>query len=626
MALVLKDRVRESTTTAGTGTLTLDGAVGGFQGFSVIGNGNTTYYAIVDVTTGAWEVGVGTYTSSGQTLSRDTVLESSSGGTLVAFTSNIKDVFCTYPAERAVTLTDVQTLTNKTINLTSNTLVATSAQLASAVTDETGTGALVFATSPTLVTPALGTPSSGVVTNLTGTASININGTVGATTANTGAFTTLAASGAVTLSGGTANGVAYLNGSKVLTTGSALTFDGTNLGVGGVPQYAAAGRHTLNVNGASTSLIGISSGGTTSTASYWYWDGTNASLFSTSQLLFGASNTEQMRLTSTGLGIGTSSPGQRLSVSASASDVASFVSGDTNADIYLKASGTTLGNTRLRATGGDLVFITGLNDRMRLDSSGNLGLGVTPSANDYTGTAQFKWIGHSVTPRTVDNFALTMNAYHSGGGWKYGDTAAASAYIQSSDGHAWYTAASGTAGNAISFTQAMTLDASGNLAVGATGVARAARLTVKSANETVGAGNGQLSLMTTNAQAADVGGALILGGQSNEADWVYATVSGRSENNGYAGYLAFGTSNSVGAHTERARIDSSGNVGIGTTTPNASAILDAQSTTKGVRMPNMTTAQKNAITSPAAGLMVFDTTLAKLCVYSGAAWETITST
>lgn len=77
--------------------------------------------------------------------------------------------------------------------------------------------------------------------------------------------------------------------------------------------------------------------------------------------------------------------------------------------------------------------------------------------------------------------------------------------------------------------------------------------------------------------------------------------------------------------SERVRIDTSGNVGIGTSTPSASAILDAQSTTKGVRMPNMTTTQKNAIASPAAGLMVFDTTLSKLSVYSGAAWQTITS-
>jgi len=89
-----------------------------------------------------------------------------------------------------------------------------------------------------------------------------------------------------------------------------------------------------------------------------------------------------------------------------------------------------------------------------------------------------------------------------------------------------------------------------------------------------------------------------------------------------AGKLAFYDQN---AGVTRLTLDSSGNLGIGTTSPSASAILDAQSTTKGVRMPNMTTTQKNAISSPAAGLMVFDTTLSKLCVYTGAAWQTITS-
>jgi hypothetical protein len=78
-------------------------------------------------------------------------------------------------------------------------------------------------------------------------------------------------------------------------------------------------------------------------------------------------------------------------------------------------------------------------------------------------------------------------------------------------------------------------------------------------------------------------------------------------------------------NAESIRINAFNNVGIGTASPNASAILDVQSTTKGVRMPNMTTAQKNAIVTPAAGLMVYDTTLSKLCVYSGLAWETVTS-
>ena len=104
MALVLKDRVKETTTTAGTGTVTLAGASAGFQSFAAVGNGNTTYYAIADAATGDWEVGIGTYTASGTTLSRTTVLSSSTGGALVTFAAGIKDVFCTYPSEKSVYL------------------------------------------------------------------------------------------------------------------------------------------------------------------------------------------------------------------------------------------------------------------------------------------------------------------------------------------------------------------------------------------------------------------------------------------------------------------------------------------------------------------------------------------
>lgn len=102
MTLVVADRVRQSTTTTGTGTVTLSGSMLGFQTFSVIGDGNTTYYTIVNSDDGAWEVGLGTYTASGTTLSRDEVLSSSNSNNLVDFAAGTKDVFVTYPAEKAV--------------------------------------------------------------------------------------------------------------------------------------------------------------------------------------------------------------------------------------------------------------------------------------------------------------------------------------------------------------------------------------------------------------------------------------------------------------------------------------------------------------------------------------------
>ena len=99
MALIVKDRIKETTTTTGTGTVTLAGASDKFQAFSVIGDGNTTYYAITSGND--WEVGLGTYTTSGTTLSRDTILESSNAGAAITL-SGTSNVFCTYPAEKAV--------------------------------------------------------------------------------------------------------------------------------------------------------------------------------------------------------------------------------------------------------------------------------------------------------------------------------------------------------------------------------------------------------------------------------------------------------------------------------------------------------------------------------------------
>jgi hypothetical protein len=356
-----------------------------------------------------------------------------------------------------------------------------SANLRSALTDETGTGALVFANSPTLVTPALGTPASGVVTNLTGTASININGTVGATTPTTGAFTDVTTSGAVTHNGGTANGVAYLNGSKVLTTGSALTFDGTNLGVGVASpgqliDGAAANprlRFTATSTGYAASQFANSSG-----SSYFGRDNSTGSFFGIANgtVVYSSTNdpigfylgtNEQMRLTSTGLGIGTSSPSARLDVIGSSTNfispqliVGNSSSLTTGQQLWLGYN-TSAGNGYIQSVHNGTAYTSLVIN----PSGGNLGLGVTPSAWSAFSAFQASRGSFAANSGEVD---ISHNAYYDGSNWRYIANGFATNHYQASGAYAWRTSASGTAGNAISFTQAMTLDASGNLGVGTT--------------------------------------------------------------------------------------------------------------------------------------------------------------
>ena len=100
MAFVIKDRVKESSTTTGTGSFTLAGAENGFQTFAAIGDGNSTYYAVTDQS--EFEVGIGTYTASGTVLSRDTVISSSNSGNKVNFGAGSKLLICTQPASKAI--------------------------------------------------------------------------------------------------------------------------------------------------------------------------------------------------------------------------------------------------------------------------------------------------------------------------------------------------------------------------------------------------------------------------------------------------------------------------------------------------------------------------------------------
>lgn len=190
MALVLADRVKETTTTAGTGTVTLLGAAPGFQSFAVIGNANTTYYTIAGQTTSEWEVGIGTYTASGTLLARTTVLSNSSGTqpSALSFSAGTKDVFVTYPAGKSVNL------------------------------DASGNAT------------ALGTPAAFVGTNITGTASGLTAGNVTTNANLTGGVTSVGNATTVVTNANLTGGVTSVGNAATVVTNANLTGDVTSVG------------------------------------------------------------------------------------------------------------------------------------------------------------------------------------------------------------------------------------------------------------------------------------------------------------------------------------------------------------------------------------------------------------
>ena len=378
--------------------------------------------------------------------------------------------------------------------------------------------------------------TTGTVTNLTSTAASVASANVGVALITTGTVTSLTATGAsvasanvgtavitgltvtgasiasvnagtatlsgnLTLNGGTANGVLYLNGSKVATSGSALTFNGTDVQVGSTsgskiqfPRFSdnAAVLWVRSNSSANEIEIRNNSGSLE-----------NYLKVGNGYLSFGADTTEGMRLTSTGLGIGTSSPSYKVDISAPNDSTARvrlatttgyniFWSQTTSGGTWVATegssggvlmSGTPAGASVITSTvSAPICFGTNTTERMRLSADGNLGLGVTPSAWSGGGVARAIQVSPYVAlfSNGAGNTAsaLTHNAYYDGTNWKYiASAVGATRYEMTGPNggstHSWSVSAGGTAGDAISFTQAMTLDANGNLVVGATSAGNA---------------------------------------------------------------------------------------------------------------------------------------------------------
>jgi hypothetical protein len=527
MPLVIEDRVRETTTVTGTNDATLLGAVTGFQAFSVIGNGNTTYYTISDQSGGNWEVGLGTYSSVGPTLARTTVLSSSAGGSKVSFPAGTKDVFVTYPSEKAVYLDGSNNAQPALGNVVASQVNIT-AQGDLRLEDTSG-GQYV----------AIHAPST-VATSYTLTLPVDdgTNGQALITDGNGVLSWSSAASGDVYgPASATDNAISRFDGTtgKIIQNSSALIDDVGNVlagaGLVGAPAFSTTGDTNTGIFFPAADTIAFTEGGV-----------------------------ESMRITSDGrLGIGTASPtvpldvagnarltGTNLSIVPSTTTNAAYVLNTNSGGNFFFAidnsTGASFGagayaRVLYSSAAYPMVFFTNDAERMRITSAGNVGIGTSSP------------LGRLALGALVSNQVLSM--YDDATNW-YGFGISSNNFQMSAATGAAITFNNITRSGGGSLTERMRIDSSGNVGIGTSSPSY--RLSLAGAN--VGA-----SLAETGSTYS-----MVFRGNSGAPN-IYDLKEPTANRVAISFDTSAQTISALTAGTSRLLINSSGNVGIATTTP-----------------------------------------------------------
>ena len=623
MPLVLADRVRDTTTTTGTGTVTLSGtAPTGYQNFSVIGNGNTTYYTI---NAGSqWEVGIGTYSSTGPTLARNTVLESSNANALVDFAAGTKDVFVTYPSDRSVYQDGA--------SIAAGTAVLPVANGGTGVTTSTGTSSVVLSNSPTLVTPTLGAASATSIAAALGSVSAPSYTFTG--DLNTGIYSPAADTLAFV-----EGGVEVMRITDTGNVGIGTSAPDSNLQI----SSAATARLRITTTGAATqsSLSLVTVGGSGSCeldqSGNMVFRALQASMFfdnfgASGSINFrtGGANT-RMTITNTGdVGIGTTAPAAKLDVvgggiravtttttSAGSPLGSQIYLGDANfaSSFALRGPGIGAVFDAVQAVAASLAFYTyssaTRNERMRLDPSGNLGVNTT-------------------APGTTFEVALSTSGSP---GLRASRSGAQTQYIQMDIGGGASARLFATGGNKAMFITNNNSGAGLGTATDSTfiqvpGPSANTPITaiyIESSTANVGIGTtapaGRVHATNTYTNTSNtnfIADGNIPGLNLRPANGRFSLLASYGAANTSSIVLGTGTAN---PSTEAMRFDhSTGGINVGAATPNAAAQLQVDSTTRGFLPPRMTTAQRDAIATPPNGLVLYNTSTDKLQVRAAGAW------